>query len=136
MIDMSDPLERDIDERMRALTPDAYRRLGVRPPEPPAEVVVKVAAPPSDDQIASVLGNLLCESFVEAQRSFKLARQSGESVELRDIFINQATRLAGACADMVEALAKHRGKGQQRIVVQHLHGGSQAVGMVNEGEPR
>ena len=35
--------------------------------------------------------------------------------------------------ELADALSRQRTRGQQRIVVQHIHGG-QAVGMVDQGE--
>jgi hypothetical protein len=95
--------------------------------------VVRVAPAPSDEAVEALLGALLIETYVEAMRSFRLARdytKSGEPVEMRDIHLHQAHRLARAFADLVEARSA-RGRREQRIVVQHVHSGGQAVGLVD-----
>ena len=135
MTDAADLLERDIDDRLIAARVIEARRVRARAPEPPSEVVVRVAPPPSDSETEAMIGALMSEAFIEARRCFQLARQSG-TVEMQGIYANRATRLSQAFATLSESLSRHRGKGQQRIVVQHLHSGSQAVGMINEGEPR
>ena len=50
--------------------------------------------------------------------------------------MNQANKLSRTCAALTEALDRHRGKGQQRITVEHVnvHAGGQAiVGAVTAG---
>ena len=50
--------------------------------------------------------------------------------------LNQANKLCRSYAALTEALDRHRGKGQQRIVVEHVnvHAGGQAiVGAVTAG---
>jgi hypothetical protein len=88
-----------------------------------------VEAPPSDDDIERLLGSLMVTVHDEAMKSFALARehtQSGQLVELRDIHIHQGARLCRAFADLVDA---RRGRREQRIVVQHVYSGGQAVGL-------
>ena len=51
--------------------------------------------------------------------------------------INSATKLCRTYASLVEALNKHRTKGQQKITVQHVNvenGGQAIVGDVTQGE--
>jgi hypothetical protein len=130
--DQIDLLEADVDRRMRELTPDHYRKLGVRPPEP-AELVVKVAEAPGDEQVQSMLGSLLSEAFLAANSAFQRARQSGEAVELRDIYLAQASKLARACAELSEAMANRRDRGRRFVRVEHVHvhaGGQAIVGAV------
>jgi hypothetical protein len=53
---------------------------------------------------------------------------------LRDAYVTQACALSRAATALDEALERKRvGKPEQRIVVQHIHGG-QVVGMVSKGE--
>jgi hypothetical protein len=53
---------------------------------------------------------------------------------LRDAYAGQAVALSRAATSLGEALERRRGgKPEQRIVVQHIHGG-QVVGMVTKGE--
>ena len=50
--------------------------------------------------------------------------------------LNQANKLSRTYANLVEALNRHRGKGQQKISVEHVHvhaGGQAIVGAVETG---
>src|SRR5947209_12958988 len=47
--------------------------------------------------------------------------------------LNQASKLSRTSATLIEALNRHRGKGQQKVTVEHVHvhsGGQAVVGMV------
>jgi hypothetical protein len=50
--------------------------------------------------------------------------------------LNQANKLSRTCAKLLETLNRHRGKGQQKVVVEHVHvrnGGHAIVGNVEAG---
>jgi hypothetical protein len=109
-----------------------------RSKKPTVTTVVQVAPAPGDAEIEGLLGALMIECFQAANKSYQLASNhtvGGLPVEMRDIYIRQAARLTRACAEVSTALMRSRGKGgEQKIVVQHLYPGSQAVGMVNKRE--
>jgi hypothetical protein len=68
----------------------------------------------------------LCRAMLEEQ-----------TFEGRDQNLKHATKLLGLYTRQLEALDKHRGKGQQKITVEHVnvHAGGQAiVGNVEAGE--
>ena len=47
--------------------------------------------------------------------------------------LNQASKLSRTSATLIEALNRHRGKGQQKVTVEHVHvhsGGQAVVGMI------
>jgi hypothetical protein len=48
---------------------------------------------------------------------------------LRSEALNQANKLSRSFATLLDALNKHRGKGQQKVTVEHIHihSGAQAV---------
>jgi hypothetical protein len=51
----------------------------------------------------------------------------------RDSHLNQANKLSRTYATLLESLNKHRGKGQQKVTVEHVHvhqGGQAIVGHV------
>jgi hypothetical protein len=51
--------------------------------------------------------------------------------------LNQANKLSRTYATLLEALNRHRGKGQQKVTVEHVHvheGGQAIVGNVTPGE--
>jgi hypothetical protein len=52
--------------------------------------------------------------------------------------LSQASKLARTFAALAEALNRHRGKGQQKVTVEHVHvhsGGRAIVGAVAQGGP-
>ena len=56
-----------------------------------------------------------------------------QTFEERRENLNQANKLSRTYATLVEALNRHRGKGQQKVTVEHVHvhaGGRAVVGMV------
>ena len=56
-----------------------------------------------------------------------------QSFEGRRENLNQANKLSRTSATLLEALNRHRGKGQQKVTVEHVHvhaGGQAVVGMV------
>ena len=56
-----------------------------------------------------------------------------QSLEGRRENLNQANKLSRTYATLLEALNRHRGKGQQKVTVEHVHvhaGGQAVVGMV------
>jgi hypothetical protein len=68
-----------------------------------------------------------------AMETMALARAAGHPA-LRDAYVAQAMALSRAATALDEAIERRRiGKPEQRIVVQHIHGG-QVVGMVSRGE--
>lgn len=67
---------------------------------------------------------------------FRRAMISQQSVEGRAMNLSQANKLGRTYAALLEALNRHRGKGQQRMTVEHVHvhaGGQALVGNVASG---
>jgi hypothetical protein len=67
---------------------------------------------------------------------YRRAMITEQTFEGRRENLNQANKLARTFAALTEALDRHRGKGQQRITVEHVnvHAGGQAiVGAVTPG---
>src|SRR5262245_23962196 len=67
---------------------------------------------------------------MECYRRAMLAEQTFEG---RRENLNQANKLSRSYAVLVEALNRHRGKGQQKVTVEHVHvhsGGQAVVGVV------
>ena len=59
-----------------------------------------------------------------------------DRTDIIDSSINQATKLSRTFVALIEALNKHRGKGQQKMTVKHVHvneGGQAIVGNVEQG---
>jgi hypothetical protein len=68
---------------------------------------------------------------MECHRRAMLGEQT---LEGRRENLTQANKLSRTCTELLEALNRHRGKGQQKVTVEHVHvhaGGQAVVGMVN-----
>ena len=68
-----------------------------------------------------------------AMECYRRAMLREQTFEDRRENLNQASRLSRTYATLLEALNRHRGKGQQKVTVEHVHvhAGRQAVvGMV------
>ena len=64
---------------------------------------------------------------------YRRAMIAEQTLEGRRENLNQANKLARTYATLIEALNRHRGKGQQRVTVEHVHvhaGGQAVVGTV------
>ncbi|WP_397423539.1 hypothetical protein [Phenylobacterium sp.] len=71
-----------------------------------------------------------------AMECLRRAQLEGQSFEGRDQNLKHATKLLATYARHVEALDKHRGRGQQKITVEHVTvnaGGQAIVGNVGAG---
>src|SRR5260370_42483146 len=68
-----------------------------------------------------------------AMESYRRAMLGEQTFEGRSESLSQANKLSRTYAVLLEALNHHRGKGQQKVVVEHVHvhsGGQAVVGMV------
>jgi hypothetical protein len=90
------------------------------------------------------LEGLLCAQMVIAHNlatEFSRRALVSENTEHIDQNVNRATKLMNAFTRQVEALNKHRTKGQQQIIVKHQQvnvapGGQAVVGDINQGGGR
>ena len=68
-----------------------------------------------------------------AMDHLRRAQHPEQDPERRDKYVNNATKLMRAFAHAVETLHRYRGKGQQKVTVEHVHvnsGGQAIVGAV------
>lgn len=83
---------------------------------------------PSDELEGMLSGQLIAihNATMECYRRAMLGNQTFEG---RRENLNQANKLSRTYAALTEALDRHRGKGQQRITVEHVnvHAGGQAI---------
>jgi hypothetical protein len=64
---------------------------------------------------------------------YRRAMIGDQTLEGRRENLNQANKLSRTYATLIEALNRHRGKGQQKVTVEHVHvhtGGQAVVGVV------
>jgi hypothetical protein len=88
------------------------------------------------DELEGMLIALLIASHSAAMECYRRAMLGEQTFEARRENLTQANKLSRTYADLTEALDRHRGKGQQRITVEHVnvHAGGQAiVGAVTPG---
>jgi hypothetical protein len=71
-----------------------------------------------------------------AMECYRRAMLPGQTFEGRSENLSQANKLSRTYATLLEALNRHRGKGQQKVTVEHVHSGGQAiVGTVERPTP-
>ena len=86
-----------------------------------------------------VLEGMIAAQMVAAHNAtmecYRRAMLRNQSLEGRKENLNQASKLSRTGATLLEALNKHRGKGQQKVTVEHVHvhaGGQAVVGTIEQ----
>lgn len=85
------------------------------------------------DELEGMMAAQLVAGHNAAMECYRRAMHSGQTFEGRRENLNQATKLSRTWATLLEALNRHRGKGQQKVTVEHVHvhaGGQAVVGTV------
>jgi hypothetical protein len=88
------------------------------------------------DELEGMLGAQLVGLHNAAMECFRRGMLSEQTLEGRRENLNQANKLTRSYATLLEALDRHRGKGQQKVIVEHVHvhqGGQAIVGAVTQG---
>jgi hypothetical protein len=88
------------------------------------------------DEIEGMLAAQMVATHNAAMECYRRAMLSEQTFEGRRENVNQANKLVRSYATLMEALNRHRGKGQQRVTVEHVHvhrGGQAIVGTVQGG---
>jgi hypothetical protein len=88
------------------------------------------------DEIEGMLAAQMVATHNAAMECYRRAMLSEQTFEGRSVNLNQANKLVRSYTALVEALNRHRGKGQQRVTVEHVHvhqGGQAIVGTVQGG---
>jgi hypothetical protein len=110
----------DSDERTRLIKASLAAMIGMKP----------------RDGLEGMLIAQLLASHHAAMECYRRAMLGNQTVDGRHENLKQANRLSRTYAALMEALDRHRGKGHQRITVEHVtvHAGGQAiVGAVTPG---
>ena len=100
-----------------------------------AALAAMIGMKPRDELEGMLIGQLIA-THNAAMGCYRRAMLADQPFEGRRENLNQANKLCRSYAALTEALDRHRGKGQQRIVVEHVnvHAGGQAiVGAVTAG---
>ena len=85
------------------------------------------------DELEGMMATQLLAAHNAAMECFRRAMISEQTFEGRKENLNQANKLSRTYATLLEALNRHRGKGQQKMTVEHVHvhaGGQAVVGTV------
>lgn len=85
------------------------------------------------DELESMMAAQLVAAHNATMECYRRAMIGEQSFEGRRENLTQANKLSRTYAALVEALNRHRGKGQQKVTVEHVHvhaGGQAVVGMV------
>src|SRR5271154_6317153 len=85
------------------------------------------------DELEGMMAAQLVAAHNAAMECYRRAMIGEQSFEGRRENLAQANKLSRTYAALLEALNRHRGKGQQKVTVEHVHvhaGGQAVVGMV------
>ena len=91
------------------------------------------------DEFEGMLAVQMISLHAMALEMMRRAMISDQSVDGVSNNVNRVTKLTRAFIALSGALDKHRGKGQQKISVEHVHvneGGQAIVGSVDQGEKK
>jgi len=97
-----------------------------------ATLAALVGIAPKDEIEGMIAAQLLAGHNV-AMECYRRAMIESQSFEGRRENLNQANKLSRTYSTLLEALNRYRGKGQQKVTVEHVHvhaGGQAVVGMV------
>ena len=102
-----------------------------------ATVAVLAGIGPQDELEGMIAAQLLA-AHNAAMECYRRAMLGEQTLEGRRDNLSQANKLSRTYAILVEALNRHRGKGQQKVTVEHVHvhsGGQAIVGTVERPAP-
>jgi hypothetical protein len=91
------------------------------------------------DELEGMLAGQLIAAHSAAMECFRRGMIPEQSFEGRHEALAQANKLSRTYATLLEALNRHRGKGQQKVTVEHVHvheGGQAIVGNVTQAGGR
>lgn len=86
------------------------------------------------DEAEGMLAAQMVACHNATMECYRRAMLPEQSFEGRNLSLNHAGKLSRTFAALMEALNRHRGKGQQKMTVEHVHvypGGQAIVGTVN-----
>jgi hypothetical protein len=85
------------------------------------------------DEIEGMIAAQLLAAHNAAMECYRRAMLKDQGLETRREALNQANKLSRTHAALLESLNRYRGKGQQKVTVEHVHvhsGGQAVVGVV------
>lgn len=88
------------------------------------------------DELEGMMAAQVIAAHNAAMECYRQAMLPEQTFEGRRENLNQANKLSRTWTTLLDALNKHRGKGQQKVTVEHVHvhaGGQAVVGSVETG---
>ena len=85
------------------------------------------------DELEGMMAVQLLAAHNAAMECYRRSMIGEQTFEGRKENLNQANKLSRTRATLLEALNRHRGKGQQKVTVEHVHvhaGGQAVVGTI------
>jgi hypothetical protein len=85
------------------------------------------------DELEGMMAAQLIAAHSAAMECYRRAMIGEQTFDGRRECLNQANRLSRSFTQLLDALNRHRGKGQQKVTVEHVHvhsGGQAVVGVV------
>ena len=101
-----------------------------------SDVIHTIAALTTVDECERMLTSQMVACHHAAMECYRRAMIEGQSFEGRDSNLKHAEKLGATYAKLLDTLNKHRGKGQQKVTVEHVHvapGGQAFVGNLDTG---
>jgi hypothetical protein len=86
------------------------------------------------DELEGMMAAQLIASHSAAMECYRRAMAPDIAREIRSENLSQANKLSRTYSTLLEALNRHRGKGQQKVTVEHVHvheGGQAVVGNIS-----
>lgn len=99
-------------------------------------ILAFLASVKPSDAVEGMMAAQLYASHAASMECYRRAMLPGQSIEAKQINLTMAAKLTKANATQVEALKKYRSKGQQKVIVEHVHvhqGGQAIVGNITPG---
>lgn len=96
-------------------------------------IVAALAGIGPKDELEGMMAAQLIAAHNAAMECYRRAMIGEQTIEGRRENLAQANKLSRTYATLLDALNRHRGKGQQKVTVEHVHvhsGGQAVVGMV------
>ena len=124
---------------LRARHPGAYQGAieATRDKQYSAAVAALVGIGPKDE-LEGMMATQLIAAHNAAMECYRRAMLGEQTFEGREQNLSQANKLSRTYTVLLEALNRHRGKGQQKVTVEHVHvhsGGQAIVGTVERPPP-
>jgi len=98
-----------------------------------ATVTTALAGIGPKDELEGMIAAQLVTAHNATMECYRRAMLREQTTQARSENLNQANKLSRTFATLLEALNRHRGKGQQKVTVEHVHvhsGGQAVVGVV------